>query len=218
MVYSYLEIQKPTKSQQQETILKYRALFTNKFIKIKQIHRITPLLSPQLMKHPTIVLDLDKTILYSTSLPQNTSCINIQYSDGLYTSYRNFLPEFLIFLDKYFEIIIWSAGENQYVRNRVTYIQQFIKQPLQALSRAACTHLKGAYIKDLRVLGRDLKNTILIDDNYISCAFQYDNCLPVNEFEGQSDNELIDLEVFLKKLLSYSCLVYGLERQLNQFQ
>ena len=58
------------------------------------------------------------------------------------------------------------------------------------------------YIKDLTLLGRDLKKTIIIDNLYESFMRQPDNgILIANWYDDMEDQELIVLISFLKSLV-----------------
>lgn len=58
------------------------------------------------------------------------------------------------------------------------------------------------YIKDLSLLGRDLKKTIIIDNLYESFMRQPDNgILIANWYDDMEDQELIVLTSFLKSLV-----------------
>jgi len=58
------------------------------------------------------------------------------------------------------------------------------------------------YIKDLTLLGRDLKKTIIIDNLYESFMRQPDNgILIANWYDDMEDQELVVLISFLKSLV-----------------
>ena len=57
-------------------------------------------------------------------------------------------------------------------------------------------------MKDLRVLGRDLKDVALIDNAAYSYAFQLDNGIPILPYyHGSQDYELKALEKFINSYL-----------------
>ena len=57
-------------------------------------------------------------------------------------------------------------------------------------------------MKDLRVLNRDLAQTVLVDNAAYSYAFQIDNGIPIIPYyEGKVDYELKALQSYLEKLL-----------------
>lgn len=58
------------------------------------------------------------------------------------------------------------------------------------------------YVKDLRVLSRDLKDVALVDNAAYSYAFQLDNGIPILPYyHGSQDYELKALEKFVNSYL-----------------
>ena len=50
-----------------------------------------------------------------------------------------------------------------------------------------------AYVKDLRKLGRKLKNSIIVDNSPPSYLFQPTNAVPITSwFDDQTDTQLLD--------------------------
>lgn len=59
------------------------------------------------------------------------------------------------------------------------------------------------YVKDLRVLGRDLKDVVLVDNAAYSYAFQLDNGIPILPYyHGSHDYELKALEKYINGFLT----------------
>lgn len=58
---------------------------------------------------------------------------------------------------------------------------------------------EGFYVKDLRVIDRDLKNVLLVDNAAYSYCFQLDNGVPVVPFyDNKADLELKSLVGYMK--------------------
>lgn len=56
----------------------------------------------------------------------------------------------------------------------------------------------GFYVKDLRIINREMKNMILVDNAGYSFSFQVDNGIPIlNYYQGREDRELLDLMGYL---------------------
>ncbi|CAL6084203.1 Nuclear_LIM interactor-interacting factor [Hexamita inflata] len=167
---------------------------------------------------PTLVLDLDSTILFSTQQTSDVKMPNApetaRFNDGLTTSFRAQLYPFLQFCRDNFEVVVWSAGEYDYVQTRMNYcnLADYVDY---VLSRNHCKYVNGHYIKDLNRLGRDLKNVVLLDDNFSSCILNVQNCIPVRRYMGQQDDELLQLVIMLRKILEYDCIVRGIETQMD---
>lgn len=61
---------------------------------------------------------------------------------------------------------------------------------------------EGMYVKDLRVINRNLADMVLIDNAAYSYAFQLDNGIPIIPYyEGKNDYELKALQHYLDQLL-----------------
>ena len=58
---------------------------------------------------------------------------------------------------------------------------------------------EGVHIKDLRVINRDLKDMILVDNAAYSFGYQIDNGVPIIPYyDNKTDEELKDLLEFIK--------------------
>ena len=61
---------------------------------------------------------------------------------------------------------------------------------------------EGIYVKDLRIMDRDLKDVILVDNAAYSYAFQIDNGIPILPYyHGPNDFELQTLQKYLDRML-----------------
>ncbi|KAF5834849.1 NLI interacting factor-like phosphatase-domain-containing protein [Dunaliella salina] len=69
------------------------------------------------------------------------------------------------------------------------------------LFREACLPWEGNYVKDLSFLGRDLCDTIIVDNSPHSYVFQPENALPISTFiDDMHDQDLLKLIPILDKL------------------
>lgn len=83
-------------------------------------------------------------------------------------------------MSKLFEIIIFTASHKSYANQIIDKLDPQSKWVTHRLFRDNCVSTQaGMHIKDLRVLNRNLKDLVLVDNAAYSYAFQLDNGIPV---------------------------------------
>ncbi|KAL3522566.1 hypothetical protein ACH5RR_015400 [Cinchona calisaya] len=156
-------------------------------------------------KKKTIFLDLDETLVHSkpNPPPEKYDFIVRPIIDGetveFFVLKRPFVDEFLQFLSEKFEIVVFTAGIEEYA-SRV--LDRIDRKALisHRLYRDSCKEVDGKLVKDLSDLGRDLKRVVIVDDNPNSYAFQPDNAIPIHPFiDDLGDAELKRLIQFFER-------------------
>jgi import inner membrane translocase subunit TIM50 len=141
---------------------------------------------------PVLVLDLEDTLVHSEWSRKH----------GWRHAKRPGVDEFLETLCQYYEIVIFS--QNPLAEEVVAKLDP--KQcALHILSRDATRYLKGAHVKDLANLNRDLRQVVIVDDDPAAYQLQPENAIPIKPFTNgrdRDDHELTDLIPFLKALAS----------------
>uniref|UniRef100_K3WIV8 Mitochondrial import inner membrane translocase subunit TIM50 n=1 Tax=Globisporangium ultimum (strain ATCC 200006 / CBS 805.95 / DAOM BR144) TaxID=431595 RepID=K3WIV8_GLOUD len=141
---------------------------------------------------PVLVLDLEDTLVHSEWSRKH----------GWRHAKRPGVDEFLETLCQYYEIVIFS--QNPMAEEVVMKLDP--KQcALHILSRDATRYLKGAHVKDLANLNRDLRQVVIVDDDPAAYQLQPENAIPIKPFTNGSardDRELTELIPFLKALAS----------------
>lgn len=85
------------------------------------------------------------------------------------------------------------------------------------LYRDACFNQNGVYIKNLDRLGRDLSQTIIVDDSPFAYCQNPDNAIPVKSwFSGKHDSELLDLIPILDALIDVGDVRLVIQKILNK--
>jgi len=112
------------------------------------------------------------------------------------------LYEFLEEISRQYEIIVFTASSKGYADAILDYIDKDNKWIHHRLYREHCVeYARDFYIKDLRVLGRDLKNVIIVDNAPYSFAFQLENGYPIIPYsDDKEDKELKVLKEYLEEL------------------
>ena len=159
----------------------------------------------------TLILDLDETLIHSSYKPFNINndiVIKMKSSkafDGkhylIHVLKRPYVDIFLSIVCDIFEVVIFTASMQEYANPILDEIDAE-KKIKYRLYRDHCIKIdKDKYIKNLNLLGRDLKNVIIIDNNPTSYILNVSNGLPISSWEScQSDNELIKLIPLLQFL------------------
>ena len=112
--------------------------------------------------------------------------------------------QFLEQMSKIFEIVVFTASHQSYADTILNYIDKGRKLVHHRLYRQHCVPYGGnVYIKDLRVLCRDLKNVLIVDNAPYSFASQIDNGYPISPFyDNPDDSELTNLATYMQTLES----------------
>ena len=182
--------------------LRHRNLFTT--------HNM-PFYLPRKASHDrhkkVLVLDLDNTLVCSNSMSFNDEhqkTINItlphEQAKTIYFITRPFLDEFFKSTCELYEIVIFTASLEQYAKPLIDTIDTQ-KVCVHRLYRDKCTAVDGCYVKDLKLLGRELKDVVIIDDSAHSFSLNKHNGIAIKSFQGErNDNELQKLVPLLKYL------------------
>lgn len=99
-------------------------------------------------------------------------------------------------------MIVFTAGNQCYADPILDHIDPTgcIKHRLY---RESCTFVANQlFVKDLRLLGRNLEKVVLVDNAPHSYMMQLANGIPIlNYIKGKDDNQLYKLEEYIMKLI-----------------
>jgi CTD small phosphatase-like protein 2 len=154
----------------------------------------------------TLVLDLDETLVHASTEPVANPDIlfpvtwnNIDYR--VYAMKRPYLEEFLDAAAQLFEVVVFTASQRVYANKLLDVIDPTYRWFRHRLFRDSCVYVEGNYLKDLSVLGRDLRHTVIIDNSPQAFGFQYNNGVPIlSWFDNPDDTELLKIIPFLRRL------------------
>ncbi|EOO00775.1 putative phosphatase psr1 protein [Phaeoacremonium minimum UCRPA7] len=124
-----------------------------------------------------LVLDLDETLVHSSFkiLHQADFTIPVEIEGNYHNVYvikRPGVDQFMKRVGELYEVVVFTASVS-----------------------------KGNYVKDLSQVGRDLKDTIIIDNSPTSYIFHPQHAVPISSwFSDAHDNELLDLIPVLEDL------------------
>eukprot|EP00388_Colpodella_angusta_P026138 GDKK01004585.1.p1 GENE.GDKK01004585.1~~GDKK01004585.1.p1 ORF type:complete len:425 (+),score=94.21 GDKK01004585.1:41-1315(+) len=181
---------------------------------------------------PTLVLDLDETLMHCSAerLPGSPPDLVVRFDDCSSVGYVYIRPYARLFLEntaKLFELVIFTASTQPYADQVLAKLDPQRKYIRHRLYRPHCSEVGGGYTKDLRLLGRDLSKTMLVDNSPISLALQLDNGLLCESYFGNNPNdvELVDTLHLLQQWMDskqpiYKFLAerYGLRSWINSMR
>ena len=153
---------------------------------------------PPIAGKKTVVLDMDETLIHCSEYEPSEEIKSFKM-DGYFVYKRPGLDKFLKHTRSKFEIFIFTYGEEEYANPILDVICPFVDQE-HRLFRDSCEKHSGKVKKDLKMLGRDKKNLIFVDDNQSASEFSPKNTLKIERWEGYPyDRALID---WLPQILS----------------
>lgn len=99
---------------------------------------------------------------------------------------------------KHYEIVVYTASLNKYADPLLDLLDP--NRVIRArLFRESCVYYEGNYVKDLSLLDRDLKQSIIIDNSPSSYIFHPENAIDCSSFiDDPNDRELDQIAAFLR--------------------
>ena len=157
---------------------------------------IVPYLPKQIERNKkyTLVLDLDETLI--------SFRFNKKYKGIL--KKRPGLHNFLNKVGTKYELVVFTAGTQEYADPIINIIEKNNKIFAKRLYRQHTVFIDNIFVKDLTRLGRDLSKIIIIDNMPQNFILQKENGIFIKNYFGQDDNDmaLLDLIPILLKIAS----------------
>ena len=100
---------------------------------------------------------------------------------------------FLKKMSKIFDIVIFSDRSSEETNAILDVLDPFQEKCKIRLCIDQCVKVKNVRTKDLRVLGKDLSDVLIVDHAPYSYLFQVDNAIPIIPFEKGNDDQLYGL-------------------------
>lgn len=118
---------------------------------------------------------------------------------------RPYATEILRELNKYYEVIVFTASHRSYANAVIDYLDPRGDLVQHRIFRDNCiTTPDGVFVKDLRVINRDLRDMVLVDNASYSYGLQIDNGIPILPYyENKQDEEFKHLLPYLLRLQHY---------------
>ncbi|ESU39262.1 Nuclear LIM interactor-interacting factor 1 [Giardia duodenalis] len=197
-----------------------------------------PILPPRASddNKPTLVLDMDETLIavkFDLYLPGSDYIVPLRLchltetGTGMTELYtiawvrkRPYLEDFLASVAKDWEVIIMTAGIEDYAK---PIIAEFDRNKIVSYSlyrdSCSCDKSDGIIYKDLSILGRDVNRTVIVDNTPTCYKKHPENAIPISTWESSSkDRALRSLIPILQELSRAPNIVKALKRmRLNEF-
>eukprot|EP00656_Telonema_subtile_P042885 TRINITY_DN488_c0_g1_i11.p1 TRINITY_DN488_c0_g1~~TRINITY_DN488_c0_g1_i11.p1 ORF type:complete len:308 (+),score=31.99 TRINITY_DN488_c0_g1_i11:143-1066(+) len=145
------------------------------------------------LSRPTLVLDLDETLCHVDS----SKVLKLRPAAG------RFLEE----VAEMYEVVIYTAAERWHADPILDELERSAGVPFaHRLYREHCQELgaKGAIVKDLRRIGRDMRRVLIVDNSPESFVLQPENGVPIESYFGsEHDHVLPQMALFLKKVTKW---------------
>ncbi|MBW0500786.1 hypothetical protein O181_040501 [Austropuccinia psidii MF-1] len=189
-----------------------RFIKKNKSVKTRQVPRT----------NKTLVLDLDETLIHSTSrlggmggsngwTNQTSNSAGLKARvvevvlDGRIVVYhvykRPWVDFFLKTVSSWYTVVIFTASMREYADPVIDWLDQGRGLIDARLFRESCTNIKGSYVKDLTIVERDLSKVCLVDNSPISYGLHQANAIPIEGWlNDPSDEGLLELLPMLDSL------------------
>lgn len=161
-------------------------------------------------KDKCLIFDMDETLVaakFEGHIPANfEATFKFPFKDTeISVRLRPYVIDVLEKLANFYEIVVFTAGEQAYADNILDYIDEHNTIFKKRLYRNDCIKLDNFFIKDLDIiLDRDRESMLIVDNSILSFAFDLDNGVPINSYMGteQDDRELLFLYSFLEEVAS----------------
>jgi len=153
-----------------------------------------------------LALDLDETLVHCSVQPirQPDLTFTVAFNGVDYEVYvrmRPYLKEFLNLVSQWFEIVVFTASQKVYADKLLSMLDPSNKYIAHRMFRDSCLCVDGNYLKDLSVLGRDIRKVAIIDNSVQAFGYHLNNGIPIESwFDDDEDQELMKLIPFLKRL------------------
>jgi len=157
-------------------------------------------------KKPTLVLDLDETLVHCSADANGGYDVTfgVEFYGSVcqvYVKKRPHMETFLEAVCSKFEVVIFTASQRAYAEKLLDIIDPQKKYIHHRLYRESCLMVAGNLLKDLSILDRDLSKTVLVDNSPHVFGYQLDNGIPIESwYDDPNDVELLKLLPLLDQL------------------
>ncbi|CAE7435872.1 CTDSPL2 [Symbiodinium sp. CCMP2592] len=153
----------------------------------------------------TVVLDLDETLSHCRLEPLESLRPDfcVQFEESKATGYVYVRPHARLFLEaaaRLFEVVVFTASSKSYADQVLDQLDPGHQCISTRLYRPHCVERSGAFLKDLRRMGRRMDRCLLVDNSPVSLALCPDNAIVCSSWTAEDplDEELLELLLLLQ--------------------
>ena len=157
------------------------------------------------MARPLLILDIDETLLYASTVPLETACDYIAERTWVYK--RPYVDTFLSQVAEKFELAVWSSA-------RASYVEEICSNVFPNISfifTLSCEHCLSLNIdgmtqsvKPIGVLAHcniDMRRVLMVDNSPQKHCLNPEYLVTIPSYYADStDTELLQLSTYLKKI------------------
>jgi TFIIF-interacting CTD phosphatase-like protein len=141
---------------------------------------------------PSIVLDLDETLVHVTQLRTAQSAFPIRIRrHRLFVQIRPHAVDVLKMLSQFYDLYIFTAATKEYSDQILNKAFPFIANNRRLYSDS-CRPIAGYRVKDLAILGAPLEQIVMIDDIFGSAMLQPQNLFVVPAWMGDLEDGVFE--------------------------
>lgn len=143
-------------------------------------------------RQKVLILDMDETMLHAQITETKKDMggdyiVPLEAPEGncfISVKIRPYLFQCMEHLSKYYEIVVFTAGEQTYADAILDQIDAENQIISKRIYRDSCINpAPGVYVKDLRVItDRAIEDIVIVDNSIISFAYNMDNGVPISAF------------------------------------
>ncbi|GAB5593227.1 Nuclear envelope morphology protein 1 [Umbelopsis nana] len=159
----------------------------------------------------TLVLDLDETLIHSTSrgngVPGASGRAHVievvvdKHACLYYVYKRPHVDYFLRKVSEWYKVVVFTASMSEYADPVIDWLDQENRLISKRYFRQSCTLRGGNYLKDLTLVEPDLAKVCIVDNSPMAYILNSENGIPIEGWISESGDEaLLDLLPFLDAL------------------
>ncbi|KAI9313670.1 HAD-like domain-containing protein [Zopfochytrium polystomum] len=155
---------------------------------------------------PTLVLDLDETLIHSTTMGSRHHDhmieVLVEKHVCLYYVYkRPHVDYFLKKVSEWYKVVIFTASMPEYADPVIDWLDKNRTLISKRYFRQSCTPHGGYFAKNLAIVEPDLSQVCLLDNSALSYALNQENGIPIESWTNDpTDAALLDILPFLDAL------------------